>query len=129
MIQSPRVRFAAFVLASIASLLPSCASGDAGMDRSDARPNILMILADDVGVGDLRLYNRDALVGLPAIERLARSGVTFSDAHATPLCAPSRYALLSGNSPARARRDSEMKIAFPASPGTRSSVSRICCSR
>jgi arylsulfatase A-like enzyme len=70
------------------------------------RPNILIILADDVGTGDLPVYynGSTALVDMPNIQRLAGMGVTFLDAHASPLCAPSRYMLLSGNYPHRGRK-------------------------
>jgi len=61
------------------------------------KPNILLIMADDVGTGDIPLYWNSSLVDMPNIQRLANMGVTFKDAHSTPLCAPSRYVLLSGN--------------------------------
>jgi|MDTA01.1.fsa_nt_gb arylsulfatase A len=67
------------------------------------RPNILLVLADDVGFGDLPLYSSTAPVAMPAVASLARAGVSFSDAHARTVCSPSRYALLSGNDPLRAR--------------------------
>lgn len=61
------------------------------------KPNILLILADDVGTGDIPFYWNSSVVKMPNLERLAAKGVTFLDAHSTPLCAPSRYMLLSGN--------------------------------
>ena len=64
-------------------------------------PNILLILADDVGTGDIPFYWNTSLVDMPNIQRLASMGVTFTNAHSTPLCAPSRYSLLSGNYPHR----------------------------
>jgi len=67
------------------------------------KPNILIILADDVGTGDIPLYWNSGLVEMPNVQRLADMGVTFRDAHSTPLCAPSRYMLLSGNYPHRGR--------------------------
>lgn len=63
----------------------------------DKKPNILLILADDVGTGDIPYYWDTSLVDMPNIDRLSEMGVTFMDAHSTPLCAPSRYMLLSGN--------------------------------
>jgi len=65
------------------------------------KPNILLILADDVGTGDIPYYWKDSGVDMPNLDRLSSMGVTFTDAHATPLCAPSRYMLLSGNYPHR----------------------------
>ena len=67
------------------------------------KPNILIILADDVGTGDIPSYWNSGMVDMPNIHRLAESGVTFLNAHATPLCAPSRYMLLSGNYQHRGR--------------------------
>lgn len=49
-------------------------------------------------------WNNSGLVDMPNIQRLANMGVTFLDAHASPLCAPSRYMLLSGNYQHRGRR-------------------------
>jgi arylsulfatase A-like enzyme len=61
-------------------------------------PNILLILADDVGTGDIPYYwKTSSKVSMPNLDRLSSMGVTFMDAHSTPLCAPSRYMLLSGN--------------------------------
>ena len=54
-------------------------------------------MGDDVGTGDIPLYWDSSLVDMPNIQRLADMGVTFKDVHSTPLCAPSRYMLLSGN--------------------------------
>mmetsp|Transcript_17088 Transcript_17088/g.32322 ORF Transcript_17088/g.32322 Transcript_17088/m.32322 type:complete len:706 (+) Transcript_17088:94-2211(+) len=67
------------------------------------KPNILLILADDVGTGDIPRYWNSGLVKMPNIDKLSDMGVTFLDAHATPLCAPSRYMLLSGNYQHRGR--------------------------
>lgn len=67
-------------------------------NQNTKRPNILLILADDVGTGDIPYYwKNSSLVAMPNIDRLSEKGVTFMDAHSTPLCAPSRYMLLSGN--------------------------------
>ena len=65
--------------------------------KEKKRPNILIILADDVGTGDIPSYWNSSLVEMPNLSRLSQRGVTFTDAHSTPLCSPSRYMLLSGN--------------------------------
>jgi len=60
------------------------------------RPNIVFILADDLGYGDLPCYGRDDL-STPAIDRLAREGVRFTQAYANgPECTPTRAAFLTG---------------------------------
>lgn len=61
------------------------------------KPNVLLFLADDLGIGDLLAYSSSADIPTPAISALAEAGVKFTDAHAHPLCSPSRYSLLSGN--------------------------------
>ena len=60
-------------------------------------PNIIFILADDLGYGDLKCYNEDSKIPTPNIDRLASGGMMFTDAH-TPstVCSPTRYALLTG---------------------------------
>lgn len=70
------------------------------------KPNILIILADDVGTGDLPMYwnHSSGIVKMPNLQSLSDKGVTFLDAHASPLCAPSRYMLLSGNYPHRGQQ-------------------------
>src|ERR1043165_7583036 len=66
-------------------------------DTSSARPNIVFILADDLGYGDLGCYNKDSKIPTPNLDRLAREGRRFTDAHApTSVCTPTRYAILTG---------------------------------
>lgn len=64
---------------------------------AESRPNIVLILADDLGVGDLGCYNADSKVPTPNYDRLAAQGMRFTDAH-TPssVCTPTRYGLLTG---------------------------------
>ncbi len=71
----------------------------AGRDAAGAvKPNILMILADDLGYGDVSCYNpRRGKISTPNIDRLAAQGFRFTDAHSSSgVCSPSRYALLTG---------------------------------
>ena len=66
------------------------------------RPNVVFILADDLGWADTTLYGHTKLYRTPNIERLAKSGLTFTRAYsASPLCSPTRSAILTGLSPAR----------------------------
>ncbi|MCI0461369.1 MAG: arylsulfatase [Gemmataceae bacterium] len=60
-------------------------------------PNIVLILADDLGIGDLGCYNKKSKIPTPHIDRLAKQGMRFLDAH-TPssVCTPTRYALMTG---------------------------------
>ena len=62
-----------------------------------ARPNIVVILADDQGYGDLTCYNPRSLIPTPHTDRVARSGMRFTDAHSgSAVCSPTRYGLLTG---------------------------------
>ena len=61
------------------------------------RPNILVILADDLGYGDVGCYNDQSKVSTPNLDRLAREGMRFTDAHSpATVCTPSRYSLMTG---------------------------------
>ncbi|MEI6535817.1 MAG: sulfatase-like hydrolase/transferase, partial [Verrucomicrobiaceae bacterium] len=63
---------------------------------STAKPNIVYILSDDVGYGDLGCYGATK-VKTPNLDRLAGQGCRFTDAHATAsVCTPTRYAFLTG---------------------------------
>lgn len=77
-----------------ASLLASCAGG---RPTEPARPNVVLILADDIGYGDLSI-NGSKTIATPNVERLAARGVRFTDAHAVAATStPSRYSLLTGH--------------------------------
>ncbi|QDV28610.1 Arylsulfatase [Planctopirus ephydatiae] len=66
------------------------------------QPNILLILADDLGYGDLRCYNSQSKVSTPHIDRLASEGMRFTDAHSpSTVCTPTRYGLMTGQMPFR----------------------------
>ncbi len=96
----------AMLLVSLAALhaaeppAAASASSVATPDAADAppqKPNILFILADDLGYGDVACYNPEAKVLTPHIDRLAREGMRFTDAHSpSTVCTPSRYSLLTG---------------------------------
>lgn len=67
-------------------------------------PNIVYILADDLGYGDVSVYNPDGKISTPNIDRLAAGGMRFTDAHSpSSVCTPTRYALLTGRYPWRSR--------------------------
>jgi arylsulfatase A len=70
------------------------------------RPNIVFILADDLGYGDLSCYNERSKISTPNLDRLARSGIRFTNAH-TPsaVCTPTRYGLMTGRYAWRTRLD------------------------
>ena len=72
------------------------------VNKLSSRPNIIYILADDLGYGDIFAYNKDSKIPTPNIDRLASSGMKFNNAHsASAVCTPSRYSILTGNYPWR----------------------------
>ena len=82
-------------------LLASCGPETAGEEPSAASsrqsPNIILILADDMGYGDPGSYNPDSKIPTPHMDRLAAEGMRFTDAHSpSGVCTPTRYGLLTG---------------------------------
>ena len=69
---------------------------------ADERPNLVFILADDLGWSDTTLYGTTRFYETPNIERLAKRGVLFTNAYtAHPLCSPTRSSIMTGLEPAR----------------------------
>ena len=70
--------------------------------ETDGKPNVVMILADDLGWSDTTLYGTTQFYKTPNIQRLAARGMTFTRAYsASPLCSPTRASVLTGLSPSR----------------------------
>ncbi len=73
------------------------ASAAAQSAQPARQPNVVIILADDLGYGDLRSYNAASKIPTPHLDRLAADGMRFTDAHSpSALCSPTRYGLLTG---------------------------------
>lgn len=86
-----------FVIALI-TVTPACRSVE---EETTARPNVLFILADDLGYHDLSCMGSQ-YYETPNIDRIARSGMVFTDGYAgCQVCSPSRASIMSGRSPAR----------------------------
>ncbi len=65
--------------------------------ETDQLPNILFILADDLGYGDVACYNPKSKVLTPNLDKLAMQGMRFTDAHSpSTVCTPTRYSILTG---------------------------------
>lgn len=83
-----------FLGISITSLLTSA---------QNKKPNVVVIMADDIGMGDIAYYSekrtgKKSAVPTPNIDKIARESMRFSDAHSpAPLCAPTRFSMLTGN--------------------------------
>ena len=84
----------------IASLaMPGCANGlQSGSSAAGSnKPNIVFIMADDMGYGDLGCYNKKSKIPTPNMDRLAAEGMRFTDAHSpSAVCTPTRYGVLTG---------------------------------
>lgn len=78
-------------------LLVACAHPKETEDTEAARPNIVYILADDLGYGDVAAYNPESKIETPNIDRLISQGMRFTDAHSpSSVCTPTRYGILTG---------------------------------
>jgi len=76
--------------------------------RADTqRPNIVYILADDLGIGDVGAFNPQGKIATPNMDRLAAEGMRFTDAHSgSAVCTPTRYGVLTGRYAWRTRLQS-----------------------
>ncbi|MEO5740298.1 MAG: arylsulfatase, partial [Vicinamibacterales bacterium] len=91
---------ATLICVSLVLALLSPAHAADAQERS--KPHVLIILVDDMGYGDPGAYNHRSKIATPNIDRLAREGMRFTDAHAAgAVCHPSRYALMTGAYPFR----------------------------
>jgi arylsulfatase A len=79
-------------LAALAATLLSLTAFAASTNK----PNIIFILADDLGIGNVGCYGADQTVKTPNIDALARGGTRYTNAYTVPLCGPSRAAILTG---------------------------------
>ncbi|GAB3005978.1 arylsulfatase [Niabella terrae] len=103
-------------VAGVILLLTCCVQLIAQQTGSTARPNIIFILADDMGYGDLSCYGQQHFE-TPNIDRLAREGMQFMQHYSgTAVCAPSRSVLMTGQhtgyTPIRGNRTGDGKVGF-----------------
>ena len=85
------------VLAPLAISSTACSSTE--KTEKTSKPNVIVILADDLGYGDVSAYGSKT-ISTPNIDKLANGGVCFTDGHATSATStPSRYAMFTGSYP------------------------------
>ena len=66
-------------------------------EETNAKPNIIVVMADDLGYGDVALLNQASRIPTPHLDRLGREGMRFTDAHSpSAVCTPTRYGLITG---------------------------------
>src|SRR5262245_2363103 len=96
--------YSLFFTVVIISTAISCARQDPSTERTaPTRPNIVYIMADDLGYADLSGYGRKDY-STPALDKLAAEGTRFTQAYAiAPVCTPTRVGLMTGQYPARHR--------------------------
>ena len=75
--------------------LLSCAQQKSKDDTDDVRPNIIIIVADDLGYSDIAPFGGN--IQTPTLTKLAKEGLSFSNFHVQPTCSPTRSSLLTGN--------------------------------
>lgn len=95
----------------------------------ETKPNVLFIMADDLGWADTTLYGQTSLYRTPNIERLAKRGMVFTRAYSnSPLCSPTRSSIMTGLSPARTGITSPNchlpQVILKATPGTKAPANR-----
>ena len=89
------LRHCAFSLSTMGMCGLTFCQGESGRKRS--RPNIVFILADDMGYGDVQAFNPESEIPTPHLNRLAEQGIRFTDAHSgSAVCSPTRYGLMTG---------------------------------
>ena len=89
-----------FFLIAIFVIMTAC-EGTNTPSASDSLPNIVMVYCDDLGYGDLGCFG-NTVIRTPNIDRMAKEGIKFSEFYsASPVCSPSRAALLTGRIPQR----------------------------
>lgn len=76
--------------------LVSLALAAAFAQQSAAAPNVLLVIADDMGVDVSPCYSENTLARMPNLEALCEDGVVFENAYSAPLCSPTRATIMTG---------------------------------
>lgn len=75
-----------------------------GLTSAAQRPNIVFILCDDLGYGDVKCLNPQGKIATPHMDRLAAAAMVFTDVHSgSAVCSPTRYGLMTGRYAWRSR--------------------------
>ena len=92
-------------LGAAAVAAPGCSTMVKSAGNPGAKkPNIVFIMVDDMGYGDTTVYNPESKIPTPNMEKLAKQGMMFTDAHSpSAVCTPTRYGVLTGRYSWRSR--------------------------
>ncbi len=105
------------IFLSLEIFVCSNAAGQKSVHPTINNPNIIFILADDMGYGDLGCYNPESKIPTPNMDKLASEGIKFLDAHSpAALCTPSRYGLLTGRYCWRTRLKKGVILGYDETP-------------
>jgi len=96
-------------LVALTTVSLDAAEPSSAVNKAEGRPNIVIILADDMGYSDLGCYGGE--IHTPNIDSIAKNGIRFTDYHAEAKCNPSRQALLTGKYHTRAYNGRDATIA------------------
>jgi arylsulfatase A len=89
---------------ALTAVVVVCLAAGATATEPVRTPNIIFIMADDQGYGDASSYNPESKIPTPGIDRIAREGIRFTDAHSgSAVCTPTRYGLMTGRYSWRSR--------------------------
>src|SRR6478752_337322 len=119
MADSPSQRFRLAVLvaaAAVAAVMARSAFRAVSAAQPDPRPNVIVILVDDMGWSDIGPYGSE--IPTPNLDALAAGGVRFTQFYATPRCSPTRASLLTGLYPHQAGMGHLDNVIRPGSLGT-----------
>ena len=105
-----------------------CLSGCSDHRKEQAKPNIIYVLADDLGYGDIAAFNEKSKIKTPNLDAMASEGMKFTDAHtSSSVCTPTRYGILTGRYNWRSRLKEGVLTGKSKAliPSTRSTVASI----
>ncbi len=102
----PSVGAAAVALLGVLAGAPAVA-------QQTPRPNIIMIMPDDVGITNVSAYSHGMMVPTPNIDRIAKEGMLFTDHYSEPTCTPGRASFITGQMPIRTGLTT---VSYPGSP-------------
>ena len=85
------------LIAFVLIVVTACKSNAQHTSERKQQPNIIYILADDLGYGDVQSFNPEGKIATPNLDEMATNGVKFTDAHtSSAVCTPTRYGILTG---------------------------------